>query len=118
LSQNDIHLLAQAVYAEGRGEPYIGQVAIAAVILTRLKSDRFPKSIPGIIFQPMAFESVSDGQIWLKPNETAKKAVMDALNGWDPSGGALYYFNPARATSKWIWNRPYIKRIGKHIFCK
>lgn len=118
LSQNDIRLLAQAVHAEGRGEPYIGQVAIAAVILNRLESEKFPNSVSGIIFQPQAFEAVADGQIWLSPDETALKAVKDALNGWDPSGGALYYFNPARATSKWIWSRPQIRRIGKHIFCR
>lgn len=118
LSQNDLQLLAQAVYAEGRGESYIGQVAIAAVILNRLESEKFPNSISGIIFQPLAFEAVADGQIWLQPDETARKAVRDALNGWDPSGGALYYFNPDRATSKWIWSRPQITRIGKHIFCR
>lgn len=118
LSQNDIHLLAQAVYAEGRGESYIGQVAIAAVILNRLESREFPDTISGIIFQPLAFEAVADGQIWMQPDETAKKAVRDALNGWDPSGGALYYFNPDRATSKWIWSRPQIKKIGKHIFTR
>ena len=118
LSQNDIHLLAQAVYAEGRGESYIGQVAIAAVILNRLESREFPDTISGIIFQPLAFEAVADGQIWMQPDETAKKAVRDALNGWDPSGGALYYFNPERATSKWIWSRPQIKKIGKHIFTR
>lgn len=117
-SNNDIQLLAQAVYAEGRGEPYIGQVAIAAVILNRIESDKFPDTVSGVIFQPLAFEAVADGQIWMQPNEEAKKAVRDALNGWDPSGGALYYFNPARATSKWIWNRPQIKKIGKHIFTR
>jgi N-acetylmuramoyl-L-alanine amidase len=118
LSQSDIDLLTRCVYAEGRGEPYIGQVAIAAVILNRLESDEFPDSISGIIFQPLAFEAVADGQIWLNPDKTARKAVMDALSGWDPSGGAVYYFNPARATSKWIWSRPQIKRIGDHIFTK
>ncbi|MFC7442898.1 spore cortex-lytic enzyme [Laceyella putida] len=117
-SQNDLKLLAQAVHAEGRGEPYVGQVAIASVILNRIESEKFPDTISGIIFQPLAFEAVADGQIWMEPDETAKKAVMDAVNGWDPSGGALYYFNPARATSKWIWSRPQIKRIGKHIFCR
>lgn len=118
LSQQDIELLAKTVHAEARGEPYVGQVAVAAVILNRLESELFPNTITGIVFQPLAFEAVADGQIWLQPDESAKKAVMDALNGWDPSGGALYYFNPARATSKWIWSRPQIKRIGKHIFCK
>ncbi|WP_409978520.1 spore cortex-lytic enzyme [Anoxybacteroides amylolyticum] len=117
-SQNDIRLLANAVYGEARGEPYIGQVAVAAVILNRLEHPSFPKSIAGIIFQPGAFTAVSDGQIWLTPNETAKKAVLDALNGWDPSGGAIYYFNPETATNGWIWSRPQIKQIGKHIFCK
>ncbi|WP_038020990.1 MULTISPECIES: spore cortex-lytic enzyme [unclassified Thermoactinomyces] len=117
-SKSDINLLARAVYAEGRGEPYVGQVAIAAVILNRVDSSQFPNTVPGIIYQPLAFESVADGQIWMEPDETARKAVMDAINGWDPSGGALYYFNPARSTSKWIWSRPIIKRIGKHVFCK
>lgn len=118
LSRNDLKLLAQAVHAEARGEPYVGKVAVAAVILNRLESDKFPDTVSGVIFQPLAFEAVADGQIWLEPDETSKKAVMDALNGWDPSNGALYYFNPARATSKWIWSRPQIKRIGKHIFTR
>ncbi|RAL26789.1 spore cortex-lytic enzyme [Thermoflavimicrobium daqui] len=118
LTKNDIDLLARTVHAEARGESYVGQVAVAAVILNRLDSELFPNTISGIVFQPLAFEAVADGQIWLSSNETAKKAVMDALNGWDPSGGALYYFNPDRATSKWIWSRPQLKRIGKHIFCK
>lgn len=117
-SQNDLRLLANAVYGEARGEPYIGQVAVAAVILNRLEHPSFPDSIAGVIFQPGAFTAVADGQIWLTPNETAKKAVLDAINGWDPSGGAIYYFNPATATNGWIWGRPQIKRIGKHIFCK
>ncbi|MEH7224257.1 spore cortex-lytic enzyme [Bacillus sp. JJ1566] len=116
-SQNDIQLLANAVYGEARGEPYIGQVAIAAVILNRLDSPTFPDTVSGVIFEPLAFTAVADGQIWLTPNEQAKKAVVDAINGWDPTGGATYYFNPATATSKWIWGRPQIKRIGKHIFC-
>jgi Cell wall hydrolyses involved in spore germination len=118
LSQNDINLMARAVYGEARGEPYIGQVAVAAVILNRLESPSFPNTISGILFEPGAFTCVADGQIWLTPNQTAYKAVRDALNGWDPTGGALYYFNPATATSKWIWSRPQLKRIGKHIFCK
>ncbi|MEH7380814.1 spore cortex-lytic enzyme [Bacillus sp. JJ1533] len=116
-SQNDIQLLANAVYGEARGEPYIGQVAIAAVILNRLDSPTFPDTVSGVIFEPLAFTAVADGQIWLTPNEQAKKAVVDAINGWDPTGGATYYFNPETATSKWIWGRPQIKRIGKHIFC-
>ncbi|ARA99332.1 spore cortex-lytic enzyme [Geobacillus thermodenitrificans] len=117
-SQNDIQLMANAVYGEARGEPYIGQVAVAAVILNRLQHPSFPDTVAGVIFQPGAFTAVADGQIWLTPNETARKAVLDAINGWDPSGGAIYYFNPATATSAWIWSRPQIKRIGQHIFCK
>ncbi|WP_246861028.1 spore cortex-lytic enzyme [Bacillus sp. REN3] len=117
-SQNDIQLMANAVYGEARGEPYTGQVAVAAVILNRLESATFPNTVSGVIFEPRAFTAVADGQIWLTPNETARKAVLDAINGWDPSGNALYYFNPATATSKWIWSRPQIKRIGKHIFCE
>ncbi|WP_425541952.1 spore cortex-lytic enzyme [Alkalibacillus silvisoli] len=115
-SQNDIQLMAQAVYAEGRGEPYNGQVAIAAVILNRIEDPEFPDTISGIIFEPLAFEAVDDGQIYMEPDEQAREAVMDAINGWDPSGGATYYFNPDTATSDWIWSRPQIKRIGKHIF--
>lgn len=117
-SQNDIQLMANAVYGEARGEPYEGQVAVAAVILNRVQSPSFPNTIAGVIFEPRAFTAVADGQIWLTPNETAKQAVLDAINGWDPSGNALYYFNPDTATSAWIWSRPQIKKIGQHIFCK
>lgn len=117
-SQNDIKLMSNAVYGESRGEPYEGQVAVAAVILNRVESSSFPNTVSGVIFQPGAFTAVADGQIWLTPNKTAENAVMDAINGWDPTGNALYYFNPATATSKWIWSRPQIKQIGKHIFCK
>lgn len=117
-SQNDIQLMANAVYGESRGEPYVGQVAVAAVILNRVESPSFPNTVSGVIFQPGAFTAVADGQIYLTPNETAKKAVLDAINGWDPTGNALYYFNPDTATSGWIWSRPQIKKIGKHIFCK
>jgi N-acetylmuramoyl-L-alanine amidase len=117
LSEQDLNLMANAVYGEARGEPYIGQVAVAAVILNRVESPSFPNTVSGVIFQPGAFTAVADGQIWLTPNETAKKAVMDALNGYDPTGGCIYYFNPSTATSKWIWSRPQVKTIGKHIFC-
>jgi N-acetylmuramoyl-L-alanine amidase len=116
-SQNDIQLMANAVYGEARGEPYEGQVAVAAVILNRIDSPSFPNTASGVIFEPGAFTAVADGQIWLTPNEKAKEAVMDAIQGWDPSQNAQYYFNPATATSKWIWSRPQIKKIGKHIFC-
>ncbi|GAB3052726.1 spore cortex-lytic enzyme [Virgibacillus ainsalahensis] len=117
-SQNDIQLMANAVHGEARGEPYVGQVAVAAVILNRVESSTFPNTVSGVIFEPRAFTAVADGQIWLTPNETAKQAVLDAINGWDPSGNAEYYFNPVTATSDWIWSRPQIKKIGKHIFCK
>lgn len=116
-SQNDILLMANAVHGEARGEPYEGQVAVAAVIMNRVNSPSFPNTVSGVIFEPGAFTAVADGQIWLTPNETSKKAVLDAINGWDPSSNALYYFNPDTATSAWIWTRPQIKKIGKHIFC-
>ncbi|MGG4395453.1 spore cortex-lytic enzyme [Paenibacillus thiaminolyticus] len=117
LSANDLKIMANAVFGEARGEPYEGQVAVAAVILNRVKSPSFPNTVSGVIFQPGAFTAVADGQIWLEPNERARQAVQDAINGWDPSGGCLYYFNPVTATSKWIWTRPQVKTIGKHIFC-
>ncbi|WP_042145711.1 spore cortex-lytic enzyme [Paucisalibacillus sp. EB02] len=117
-SQNDINLMANAVHGEARGEPYEGQVAVAAVILNRVESSSFPNTVAGVIFEPRAFTAVADGQIWLTPNEKAREAVLDAINGWDPTGNAIYYFNPDTATSSWIWGRPQIKRIGKHIFCK
>lgn len=115
-SENDIKLMANAVHGEARGEPYVGQVAVAAVILNRLNSASFPNDIAGVIFEPRAFTAVADGQIWLEPNETSRKAVLDAINGWDPTGGATYYFNPDTATSGWIWTRPQVIQIGKHIF--
>lgn len=116
-TNNDIRMMANAVYGEARGEPYVGQVAVAAVILNRVEHPSFPKTPIGVIFEPGAFTAVADGQIWLTPNQTAIKAVQDAINGWDPTGGAIYYFNPDTATSAWIWSRPQIKKIGKHIFC-
>lgn len=115
---NETYTLAQCVHGEARGEPYTGQVAVAAVILNRVDDPRFPKTISGVIFQPGAFTAVSDGQMFQPPGETALKAARDALNGWDPSGGALYYYNPAKTTNKWIWSRPIVKVIGKHYFCK
>lgn len=116
-TEKELQLLANAVYGEARGEPYEGQVAVAAVILNRIESSEFPNTVSEVIFQPRAFTAVDDGQIWLTPNERAKEAVIDAINGWDPTENALYYFNPVTATSKWIWSRPQIKTIGKHIFC-
>jgi len=115
-SQDDLNWLARAVYGEARGEPYTGQVAVAAVILNRVESSKFPNTIRNVIFEPLAFTAVADRQIYLQPNSTAIKAAREALNGWDPSGGALYYWNPATATSKWIWSRTIIKRIGNHVF--
>lgn len=117
LSENDLKIMANAVNGESRGEPFEGQVAVASVILNRVKSPSFPNTVSGVIFQPGAFTAVADGQIWLEPNESSRKAVREALNGMDPSGGCLYYFNPETATSKWIWTRPQVKTIGKHIFC-
>jgi N-acetylmuramoyl-L-alanine amidase len=117
LSANDLKLMANAVYGESRGEPYEGQVAVAAVILNRIRDPKHPKSVSSVIFEPLAFTAVADGQIWLTPNKTAQRAVRDALNGWDPTGGCTYYFNPDTATSKWIWSRPQVKTIGNHIFC-
>ncbi|PYZ98445.1 spore cortex-lytic enzyme [Alteribacter lacisalsi] len=117
-TDNDIQIMAQAVYGEARGEPYTGQVAVAAVILNRIESPIFPNNPSGVIFEPRAFTAVADGQINLEPDDTARRAVLDAINGQDPSGNALYYFNPDTATSGWIWSRPQIKRIGKHIFCE
>jgi len=117
---SDVQLLARAINGEARGEPYEGQVAVGAVILNRVKSPSFPNTIAGVIYEPGAFTAVSDGQINvpIAENSTIVKAARDALNGWDPSGGALYYFNPSTATNKWIWSRPLIKTIGKHRFCK
>ena len=117
-SQQDLQLMANAVYGEARGEPYEGQVAVAAVILNRIEDSEFPNTISGVIFQPLAFTAVADGQIWLTPNARAKEAVLDAINGWDPTENAIYYFNPDTATSKWIWTRTQIKTIGKHIFAE
>ncbi len=117
-SSNDAQLLARAVNGEARGEPYEGQVAVAAVILNRVKHPSFPKSIAGVIYQPGAFTAVSDGQInvAIAENTTVYKACQDAMNGWDPTGGAIYYYNPATATNDWIWSRKVVKIIGKHKF--
>ena len=117
---SDVQLLARAINGEARGEPYEGQVAVGAVILNRVKDPKFPNTIAGVIYQKGAFTAVSDGQInvAIEDKSTVVKAARDALNGWDPTEGALYYFNPNTATNKWIWSRPLIKQIGKHRFCK
>lgn len=117
---SNIQLMARAINGEARGEPYEGQVAVGAVILNRVKSSKFPNSISGVIYQSGAFTAVADGQINAPISEgsTVYKAAQDAMNGWDPTGGCIYYFNPATATNKWIWSRPLVKTIGKHRFCK
>ena len=117
---SDIQLMARAINGDARGEPYEGQVAVGAVILNRVKDSKFPNSISGVIYQPGAFTAVSDGQINqpIKEGTTVYKAAQDAKNGWDPTGGCIYYFNPQTATNKWIWSRPHVKTIGKHRFCK
>ena len=117
VSTSNVYLLARLIYGEGRGEPYKGQVAIGAVVLNRVKSSAFPNTIAGVIYQRGAFDAVSDGQINLAPNDTAVRAARDALNGWDPTGGCLFYYNPKTATSKWMLSRPVLLRIGNHCFC-
>ena len=114
----DLNLLAHLIYGEARGEPYIGQVAVGAVVINRVRDSRFPNTIAGVIYQPGAFDAVSDGQINLQPDSTAISAARDALNGWDPTYGCIYYYNPATATSRWIWSRPIIVKIGMHNFAK
>ena len=113
----DVDLLARLISAEARGEPYTGQVAVGAVVLNRVESPAFPNTMSGVIYQSGAFTCLSDGQFWGEVTDSSYKAARDALNGWDPSGGALYYFNPDTATSSWIWSRPVLSVIGKHYFC-
>ncbi|MDK2820657.1 MAG: N-acetylmuramoyl-L-alanine amidase [Clostridia bacterium] len=116
-SSSDLDLLAHLVYGEGRGEPYTGQVAIAAVALNRTRDSRFPYTLEGVIYEIDAFTSVSDGQFYLTPNATAYKAAREALQGYDPSGGALYFWNPAEVpANSWVWTRPIITTIGNHVF--
>lgn len=117
-NSSNVTLLSKIIYGEARGESYTGQVAIGAVVMNRVKSSSFPNTIAGVIYQKGAFTAVSDGQINLSPDATAKKAAQDALNGWDPTYGAIYYFNPNTATNKWIWSRPVTVTIGRHRFCK
>jgi N-acetylmuramoyl-L-alanine amidase len=118
VNARELTMLARLVHGEARGEPYVGKVAVAAVVMNRLQTKGFPKTVKGTIFQPGAFVAVNDGQYWLKPDKTAYRAAWEAARGWDPTGNALFYFNPRTATSKWIWSRPQIKRIGQHIFTK
>ncbi len=118
ISEEDVNLLARAVYSEARGESIKGQVAVASVIINRVKSPGFPNSVKEVIFQPWAFTAVHDGQFWLQPDSSAYTAAKYALQGWDPSGKALYYYNPAKVTSNWIYNRPVIGKIGEHVFAQ
>lgn len=115
-TNSDLYLLAKCIHAEARGEIYTGQVAVGAVILNRVKSPQFPNTISGVIYQKGAFTAVDDGQINLEPNQTAYNAARDALNGWDPTYGCIYYYNPATATSAWIFERQTVTTIGKHVF--
>ena len=117
-ANNNVNLLARAISGEARGEPYEGQVAVGAVILNRVNSSKFPNTLAGVIYQAGAFDSVKDGQINMEPTSGALKAAQDALSGWDPTGGCIYFFNPATSTSKWIWSRPIVRTIGKHCFAK
>ena len=114
----NLNLLAHLINGEARGESYQGMVAVGAVVLNRVESSKFPSTIAGVVYQQGAFDAVSDGQINLQPSQQSYNAARDAMNGWDPSGGAIYYFNPATATNKWIWSRPMTVTIGKHRFCK
>ena len=117
-SKQDVELLARAVNGEARGESLEGKVAVAAVIINRTKSPEFPRSVKGVIFQSGAFDAVEDGQVWLTPEKTAYQAAELALQGHDPTGDAIYYYNPAKTTNKWIWSRPVITKIGRHVFAK
>ena len=116
-SSTNLNLLARVVYGEARGEPYTGQVAVAAVVLNRVKSSSFPNTVAGVVYQSGAFDCVSDGQINLTPNQSAYNAARDALNGWDPTYGCLFYYNPRTATSKWMLSRTVKLNIGNHAFC-
>ena len=114
--ESELSLLARLVSGEARGEPYIGQVAVAAVVLNRVRSDEFPDTVSGVIFQPGAFDAVWDGQFDMTPTDSCIRAARDAMNGWDPTGGCTYYYNPATATNEWIWSRQVQLTIGRHAF--
>lgn len=118
VNDNDHYLLSRMISAEARGEPYDGQVAVGAVILNRVEHPSFPNTISGVLFQPGAFSALNDGQYDQPISEISKRAAKDAMNGLDPSGGAIYYYNPAKSTNKWIFSRPVIGKIGKHVFAK
>lgn len=117
-SSNDVYLLAKVIAAEARGESYTGQVAVGAVVLNRVEHPSFPDSISGVVYQAGAFSCVRDSNWSVSPNATAQKAAQDAINGWDPSGGAIYYYNPAKTSNAWMRSRPVIVTIGSHVFCK
>lgn len=117
-SENDAKLLARIINAEARGESYVGQVSVGAVVLNRVAHSSFPNTIAGVIFQEGAFSAINDGQWDADMYQTPYKAAMDALNGWDPTGGAIYYYNPEKTTNKWIYSRPVLVTIGKHVFAK
>lgn len=115
---DDRDLLARVITAEAVGEPYEGQVAVGAVILNRIRDSRFPNTLAGVVYQTHAFESVSNGMIYRAPAASSVRAARDALNGWDPSSGAVFFWNPSKPVSKWIWSRPIIRRIGNHVFAR
>ena len=112
----DTYMLARLIHAEAEAEPYIGKVAVGAVVLNRIESPLFPNTLAGVLYQPHAFETVTNGRIYNNPSNEAIRAARDAVNGWDPSGGALYFFNPAKVASSWVWTRTIVNRIGKHVF--
>lgn len=114
--KNDVMVLAKMIHGEARGEPYVGKVAVGAVILNRVTDKKFPDSVYSVCFQPGAFDAVKDGQYYMEPDQEAVNAAKAAINGWDPTYGALYYWNPGTATSKWIWSRRVVTQIGKHVF--
>ena len=117
-SSSDVYLLARIIGAEARGESYVGQVAVGAVVLNRVRHSSFPDTIAGVVYQSGAFSAVRDSNWNVAPDDTAKKAARDAINGWDPTGGAIYYYNPAKTSNRWIRSRPFITTIGRHVFCK
>ena len=117
-NESETYLLGRLVHGEARGEPYVGKVAVGAVVLNRVRHPSFPNTISGVIYQTGAFDAVTDGQINLEPDSESLRAARDAMNGWDPTGGCLYYYNPAKTSNKWILSRPIMMRIGNHVFCK